>query len=293
MNKAIPKVVDTLIVTEVSTETGEVKTYEKDVYKALETERCIDYSKKRDELSMMIDNEFGNYFFYFYDKMGEIDIPINMKARFLYLCTFVAYNGYLVSKWEKDMRYLTPLTRKDLADKLMLSDREFKSTIKTLVDCGLLVIDNKYYKVNEDIIVRGETKQRKGYTRVFLDGVRELYEACKPVQHKQLYYMFMILPFVNLQHNVLCCDIEEQMYQNIKSVSIKDMCVICGYNPHDYSKFMKSVLKFKIKGKDVFMVCYRGVGNFIMINPSIYYAGTRVEDLKVLMGQFGYLLSDN
>lgn len=290
MNKAIPKVIDTLIVTEVSTETGEVKQYEKNLYKPLETERCIDYSKKRDELSMIIDNEFGNYFFYFYDRMGEIDIPINIKARFLYLCTFVAYNGYLVAKWEKDMRYLTPLTRKDLENKLGLGDREFKTTIKTLVDCGLLISDDKYYKVNEDIIVRGETKERVGYTRVFFNGVRELYEGCKPIQHKQLYYLFMVLPYINLQHNVLCSNIEEQMYQNVKILNMKDVCKIVGYDINNYSKLQKNLLKFKINNRDVLSITLRGDGSFIKINPAVYYAGTRVEDLKSLMGEFEYIL---
>lgn len=284
------KIKDTVIVMETSMTTGEVTEYEKNIYEQLSVQDEINKRKSKDMLYATIDDEFGNYFLYFYNNMNEIDIPTNMKARFLYLCTYIGYNEYLIDTYDNDKRLLVPLSRKDLESLLGLSEREFKTTIKSLTDSGLLIFDGKYYKVNTNVIIRGNTNCKKGYTRVFFNSVRHLYKNCKPIQHKQLYYLFMILPYVNVQHNVVCSNIEEEMQENIEALNVKDMCDICFYNRHDSTKFKNNLLKFKIGDKDVLIISYRGTGEFIRINPSVYYAGTRIGDLNDLMGEFGYRL---
>lgn len=291
MNQYVPRIADTVLVREIRQSTGEVIEYEKNVFEEEEIHKAIDYSKKRDELTMIMDNEFGKYFLYFYNVMNEYDIPIGVKARFLYLCTYVNYEGTLVDTNVVDKRCLSPLTRRDIEYKLGLSNVEFKITMKTLTDSGLLVSDGEVFTVNKDIINRGKTNKRTGYTRVFFNGIRELYHGCKPSQHKQLYYIFMILPYINLQHNVLCNDITEQMYEKITPISVKQMCEICGYDPSNYTKFYKNLLKFKVRDMNVIMISFVGENSFIRINPSVYYGGTRVNDLKDLMGQFGYNFS--
>lgn len=284
------KIKDTVSIVEISHSTGLVNEYDKDIYEENSIQSDINYIKSKDELFATISDEFGNYFLYFYDKMNEINIPTNMKARFLYLCTYIGYNEYLIDKYNSDKRLLVPLNRKDLENLLGLSEREFKNTIKILTESGLLIFDGKYYKVNTTIITRGKTNHKKGYTRVFFNSVRYLYTNCKPIQHKQLYYLFMILPYVNVQHNVVCSNIDEEMQEKIEALNVKDMCDICSYNRHDSTKFKNNLLKFKIDGKDVVIISYRGGGEFIRINPSVYYAGTRIGDLNDLMGEFGYRL---
>lgn len=282
-------IVDVLHVKEISEETGEVIEYTKPVY-SKEAKTKLDKNKNivlsQKELHLYLKEEYGNFFFYFYNKLDAYDIKPQYKLRFLYLASHLDYNnGNMVIRGEYNTKIR--LNKQTMKDILNLKDTEFKTTIKALMECGLLIKDNKYYNLNTDCSVKGEVSaNKKNYTRVFIKTIRELYNKCEPKNHKQLYYVFKMLNSINLQFNIPCYNAECESLDDIKPMKLPDICEVVGYDRSSSNKFWKSIRGFKI-GND-YVVCKHCIDDkeYIAINPRIYYAGTKIENVSYLVRLF-------
>lgn len=282
-------ILDTRYITEISETTGEVITYTKAIYnesgkEKLENNKIIKLSEK--ELHQYLKEEVGNFFFYFYNVLDECDIKPQYKVRFLYLASYLDYNNnLLVAKSEYNCKI--QLNRQMVKDILKLKESEFKNTIKTLLDNGLMLKDGIYYKLNTSYSIKGcLQKKSREYTRVFIRSIRELYDKCEPKQHKQLYYIFKMLPHVNVNFNIPCKNIDDDVMSNIDPLKINDICSLIGYDSSNGNKLWNILRSFKIG--DNYVVCKHVVdeSEYIAINPKLYYAGTRMENVKHLIGIF-------
>lgn len=282
-------IIDTLHITEVSEETGEAVTYTKAVYSPegqskLDENKQIKLSEK--ELHVYLKEEYGNFFFYFYNVLDTYDIKPQYKVRFLYLASYLDFNNdLLVAKDEYGLKI--QLNKPLMRDILKLKDTEFKSTLKTLIDSGLMIKDGSHYKINTVCSIKGNAPNTKQlYTRLFIKSIRELYDMCDAKNHKQLYYIFKILPYVNLQFNMVCHKTDCDIMKNIEPINITDLCRLIGYKETNSTRLWNTIRGFKI-GED-YVVCKHSVDKqeFITINPRIYYAGTRIENISYLTSIF-------
>lgn len=240
----------------------------------------------RDELSEIISAECGSFYFNFFNGgLNSMDIKESIKLRFLYLCTYTNYSEkgqYLVYDNGKKM------DRGGISDVLNLSDRELSVTITTLVKNNLLIKDGRYYMVDKDLMARGKLKpaQNKDYhTRVFDNGLRELYINCNAKQHKQLYYLFKLLPYVNLKYNAVCQNPTEDIVDNIIPLKLSEICEIVGYSIPNAKKFEKDMLKLQLFNQYAMLGIINGKGVWYKINPRILYSGTtsHLDELKALL----------
>ncbi|MGL6175096.1 MAG: hypothetical protein ACRC1P_10875 [Cellulosilyticaceae bacterium] len=290
LNKINPSdIIDTLHIVEVSEETGNVVEYTKSVYSAeakekMEENKNIILSQK--ELHVYLKEEYGNFFFYFYNKLDTYDIKPQYKLRFLYLASHLDYNnGNMIIRGEHNMKIR--LNKETMRDILKLKDTEFRKTVKALTDCGLLIKDGKHYDLNTDCSVKGEVpKNKKDYTRVFIKTIRNLYDKCDPISHKQLYYIFKILPLVNLQFNIPCRNTECETIRDIHPLTMTEICNEIGYNSTHASRLWKELRGFKVD--DNYVLCKHSIDDkeYLAINPMVYYAGTRIDNVKYLIGIF-------
>lgn len=282
-------IIDTKHITEVSELTGEVISYSKEVYSD-EGQQKLDNNKKlkvsQNELHKFLNEDVGKFFFYFYNKLEEYDISPQNKVRFLYLASYLDYdNGDIINKGQFNIKLR--MNRQNLMDILLLKDREFRNTLSALVNNNLLIRDTKYYKINTDCVSKGSLPNKSAnYTRVFIDTIRELYVKCDPKSHKQLYYIFKLLPYINFQYNIPCTNNDCEILGDIIPLSMKDMCEIVGYDSTSTTKLWNGLRKFKIQ--DNYVVCKHVVDDleFICINPRLFYAGTRIEDISYIIGVF-------
>ena len=290
LNKLKPSdIVDTIYIKEIYENTGEVIEYTKPVYSAeaqtkLSENKNIMLSQK--DLHLYLKKEYGNFFFYFYNKLDSYDIKPQYKLRFLYLASHLDYNnGNMIIRGEYNTKIR--LNRQIMKDILNLKDTEFKTTIKVLMDCGLLIKEDKYYNLNTDCSVKGEIPtNKKDYTRIFIKTIRDLYNKCEPKNHKQLYYVFKMLPVINLQFNMPCYNADCETIDNIKPMKLSDICEVVGYDKSSSNKFWKLIRGFKID--DNYVVCKHSIDDkeYIAINPRIYYAGTKIENVSYLVRLF-------
>lgn len=281
---------DIRYVTEISQATGEVTEYEKMVFDddLLEKERAkkhiIEKMNSREGLEDFLDEQFGKYFFYFYNALADIEIPANMKLRFLYLCSYITYDGYLY-----DQRTKRCISKKDLLNILNLSRRETYYTLDCLLKNNLLQEDDGRLFITPGYVYKGElTKkmQSSRFTRIFIEGIRQMYEQASPQMHRKLYSLFLVLPYIHLQSNIVCKNTGEIDLNYIEPYSTKDICTMCGYNNKNPSKFIRDLVDVKIGDAPIIgVVSYRGK-DFIKINPSLYYGGTRIDELIELVEDF-------
>lgn len=237
-----------------------------------------DYQKKRiqwEEFEKVIDKECGSFYFnFFMNGLYDLQIKESIKVRFLYLLSYTKYSNqgsYLVHDNNKLM------TKQDIFDKLNLSEKEFTRTLKTLLDAGLLIKENDYYLANTYLATRGEitSKQKQSpYTRIFDEGIRSLYENCTSRQHKQLYYLFRLLPYVSLKFNAICKNPSEELVEKVIPLKLKEICEIVGYNSQNSSKFKREMYQLKIFNQYAMLGIECGKGIWYKVNPRLLYAGT-------------------
>lgn len=282
-------ILDTKHITEVSEVTGEVVTYTKEILtdagrSKIDNNKKIKISEK--ELHQYLKSEVGNFFFYFYNVLDGIDIPLQYKTRLLNIASYIDYNSDdLIIRGECNVKL--KLTKSNLKDIMNVGDTEFRKTLKVLIDNELIYKNGRHYKVNTDCIIKGDApKVTPEYCRVFIKTIRDLYIGTEPKNHKQLYYIFKLLPHVNRQFNIPCRNVECDTLQDIEPMSLADICFAIGLDVTHRNRLWKMLRGFKVD--DDYMMCKHEVDDidFLCINPKLFYAGTRIENISYMINVF-------
>lgn len=282
---------DIINVTEVNTKTGQILEYEKVVYTPegnIKMQNNFILSKALTESQEYIKERFGRFFFYFYMKMDKIDIPMAHKTRFIYLSTFLDYDTeHLVTKIDGQGNVYFRVDKKRLKDLLGLNDCEHSRTLKSLIDNNVLYKDGEYFNINTEYSICGHNnKANKDCTRVFKETIRELYRTTEIKQHKNLYYLFKLLPYINKQSNVLCDDIYAEHVCNSKPLSMYQVWSKLGMDAQNGDKVYKNLKKIKLNGQYLIAKLQIGDNEYITVNPYLYYGGNNIEGLGFLLEMF-------
>lgn len=291
----------------VNPKTGEVMDFhEKTIYIQTEEERkqAAEYFKKvkeNEERLKIINEKFKEYggFVWNVYNINEKTFP-QLKpssiTRLMFLSTYLNYDGYLMYNKR------TIMNKKQLFETMKLSEREFHYFYKELIDYKILkTVDDKLY-INQDLFGKGQLHKKiiaefsfkeKYITRLYIDGIRELYDKSTPRSHKTLSYLFQILPYVNRQYNIVCFNPLENDLNLVQGMSLGQFCETIGYSEHNSNKLFRTLFEpqFIINGKVTTAMRYvvdKGLEKStysMFINPKVYYAGNRWKDVEVL-GKF-------
>ena len=127
--------------------------------------------------------------------------------------------------------------------------------------------------------------------KFYFDGIQTLYRACDPEQRGRLGILFKLLPFVNIEWNLLCrpeCAMETDL-SKVELLTMADFCALSGFDVKHINDLVRSYrdITFDVDGhKELFCsITYDGVnkaGAYICINPNILYSGKFPENVKVL-----------
>ena len=113
-------------------------------------------------------------------------------ARLMYLATYLSYDG-------------VHSERKRMAELLGLKRKTFDRFFAEVTDAGMLIKTDDGYTMNRNYFVRGKVERADStrFTRVFIKSMRALYEATPPRLHQYLGYIFLMMPYVNVQWNII------------------------------------------------------------------------------------------
>lgn len=226
--------------------------------------------------------------FYFIPTSEQFtNIAPETVTRLIYLNSFVGYDDNKLMLTQR-----TPMKRKDLAEILNVSKstisrfwREVSPTYITESDSGLIFSNNIIFK-------RGNIKNAKEYLqyqKIYISGVRKLYEATGRNNHRQLGYLFKLLPFINLEYNMLCYNPSETDIEKIELMSIADFCKMIGYDVAHLNKLMSIYrsIQFDVGGRyeRFCAITYDGINKNnakIFVNPHILYCGSNYNKAEIL-----------
>lgn len=272
-------------------DTGEVEQFEGVAYS---TEQLQVIQKKQDSLKRR-----GKEFIWFLFNYCEEIFP-NLSApnisRLFYLATFCGYDGGLTNDGGK-----TFMNKSQVKQQLRLNDHRFKEFWDEMRKYDILYEENKEVYINTKLFQKGKIKKKdidSNFTRIYCQCVRNIYESCKStIEHKKLFYIFKIIPYVNRSNNIVCWNPEEQDTKKVKPMTTGEFCDQVGYDKANARRLFKDLLSLKVNNKN--LLCYIVpewdiTKWLIVINPNIYYGGSGCAETKQYFNaNIQYKISDN
>lgn len=203
--------------------------------------------------------------------------------RFIYLATYIDYeSGYVI--WnnrrvtDSDLKYIFGVSRN-----LVTSIKQglYDNMLITTDSDGYIIVNPRYcYKGSSNT-----TKQQ--YTRVFINSIRELYnKSVDPREHKMMGRLILILPYVNVWHNIICLNIKEKDMSKLVLPNLAQLDSILGVSNKNASRTLKDLLSITVGGEPALLNISHNKANMYAINPRIYYGGTHATHLEELQGYF-------
>ena len=230
--------------------------------------------------------KYGSFVWLLYNAGQALDLGIQPDelTKLIYISTYMGYNNRLMVSENESM------TKKQMKNILRVSEDTFHKFYISLTNAEILSEDiDKSLYLNTSIFKRGAIKNVKdidcNIMRLYIKSVRSLYNEAKISDHRLLSYLFQAIPFVNMSYNILCFNPIETDLKKVKPMVMKDFCSLVGYSP-DNDRRLKTKLKgIKINNLPVFSFVDNADGLFCYINPNVYYAGNKWDEVKVL-GKF-------
>ena len=204
------------------------------------------YKKRigQEELKKHFKHNYGSFYFDFYIRIEEL-LNDSLLSRTLYLCSYLDFDNNLV----------------------------IKKGILIMNQDGNFSINKKYFRKGD--IMREESVET---VRVFDNAIRELYERCTPREHKKLALLYKLIPYINNNWNIVCKNIHEENRDLIEPYELKEIAKILGVT--NITRFRNDLLKLTVDGQPVVMIQLVLNKSRILINPKVYYKGTRLDEVK-------------
>lgn len=269
-----------------------------------EQERIAEAKKAREQRELMKSWRLQGCnkrekFIFVSTKVDFPGVPPAMVTRLIYLSTYAAYSaiaGMVKKKGDKSLGNPlicngVPLQRKDLAKVLSISKRHTANFFKAVCPQFIREDEQGNLFLVKGFFSRGglRKKQFVQYQKVYNNGVRKLYEAANGKYHTQLGYIFMMIPYISVEYNILCWNPMETEMEKVCPISPKEFCTIVGYSLPNLNRLMKVYrsIMFDVCGKREHfckIVCdWNDQSNaMICINPAVIYSGTGIHHLEIM-----------
>lgn len=214
-------------------------------------------------------------------------LPPATAARLIYLSSYLRYGTDCLYVTQR-----TPMKVSDLPKVMGLSDSTIYRFLEEVCPSFLSADDNGDLHINTSVFRRGALPQRDGlgaFQKVYIEAVRNLYRATPVSNHKQLGYIFLMLPYINIQYNVLCKNPYETDIAHVETLTVREFCNLIG---HSYSTVARlreaySRIRFMVNGQQELFCAFVSDGSSlddarIFVNPHVFYSGTDPERVEVL-----------
>lgn len=230
--------------------------------------------------------QLGKFFFLAINSTLNSLSPATV-ARLIYLSSFLRFGT--------DCLYITqrtPMKVSDLQKVMGLSDTTIYRFLKDVCPSYLFSDEDENLHIDTSIFRRGGLPKKEGlgsHQKVYIDAIRNLYRATPISNHKQLGYIFLMLPFINIQYNVLCKNPYETDILHVEPLTVREFCELIG---HSYSTVARlrdaySKIRFVVNGQPELFCAFVSDGNNlddarIFVNPHVFYSGTNHRNVEIL-----------
>lgn len=243
--------------------------------------------KKQKEINWISSGE-ENFIFHLFNKQFE-DLSPQSIVRLIYIATYIDYSNNILCFENK-----VSLTKKDIKKLMLLSDSVFKRWFNEMIDKKYIIQKENNFYITDKYFRKGQINKNLSdyknnrYTRIYINAIRKLYITTKSTSHTYLGYIFQLVPFVNLQWNIVCHNPLESDKDLISPITVGEFCDIIEYDKKNAKRLIKilSEIKFEWKEKTQRFCSYiydADITNMMMfINPNIFYSGNNFSEVEVL-----------
>lgn len=213
--------------------------------------------------------------------------PANL-SRLIFLATHLSYHNNELRTSERHK-----LTKKELASVLDVSESTAERFWREVSPKYIVEGDDGVLRTNPEIFAKGRIKHLMTfYIKVYAKGMEHLYFSVHKSKHKHLGYVFAMLPYINIEHNILCWNTEETDISKVKPMSMREFCDEIGFNYKHIDRLHRAYKKMSFdvgEGKrELFCSIIKNeyTGKELMIiNPKVFYSG-RNSDAVLEFGKF-------
>lgn len=275
----------------INKETGEILVGQEIVDLATKENRNQTIKKNNYYLIQKTNNymikEFGNFYHMFYGNILNLKIEPQYMVRFLYLCSYVNYDNLLVTGYGKGQ---IKLKESDLQEILKLSRADYFRTKSILKEHNLILIDeDKNIVINGKYASKGKIDSKEKtinleVIRMFENGIKDLYETASTREHKRLALFIKVLPYINIEHNIVCKNPEEKDMKKLIPYSLIELAEMLEYkNP---ARLKADLFAITVDGEHAFMMITDAYGKYFTVNPKIYCKSNNMQSLMAISNYF-------
>lgn len=248
----------------------------------------------KSEFEQELREEYGTFFFTNYDEViklfyndGKFDGALAFK--FMYLCSYSDYEGNL--NWGNEYRgaYRGNMRGKDLEEVLGLTRANAHIVKKKLIALGALIEkEDNTLTVSKKLCIRGKLigRNKQDSSRVFDDYIKELYVNSNVREHTRLGRFLLLLPYINVNHNVLCFNTAEKDPYKVQVLTIQDITTIMGSDVSHARRTQNDLLKSTVGGEPIFGIFHLWGSETFVVNPRVFYKGNDSDCLEPIANLF-------
>lgn len=253
--------------------------------------------QQQEDLRRRKENEIRRFFaksakgvkFYFVSRGGELKgMSPETVARLIYLISYIRLEENRTREnllmWKR-----RPMKREDLPAVLNVSPATVTKFWSEVFPEYINENNEGLLFNNSDLFIKGRGLT-KSSLKFFVKGIQELYRITPATKHRYLGYLFQLLPYVNIEYNILCHNPLETELEDIEPMSLGEFCDLIDYDKSNLSRLLKVYrnLKFSLgdqPSERFVSFVYDGLDRDnarVFINPNILYSGTRGDKVAVL-----------
>lgn len=262
----------------INTETGEIipQCEIRTPQQITATQRQID--KKRMEQHML--SVTGNFCFYFFTNCQLAGLDNATITRLIMASTYCNYNGILCHDNGRI------ITQDGLQQILHLKDRVFFNFVAKCKTAGILSYDGQQYKLDRDVFAKGNLKKKdyqQDFTKIYAEGIRNIYNSVSVASHKTLGYLFAILPYINRDYNFLCKNQDENNLDNLSYLTLGEVAAMFGYDVTHIGRLKSDLWHIRFDNGEL---CVNFVPHpdlalwCVIVNPRLYYMGSNPIEMQ-------------
>lgn len=256
----------------------------REIFKKQQIQQGADNVLKKKKLNRSTEE---NFLFMFYelnvDLLKYYKLNGSNITRLIYLATYLSYTNILM------LNEQTPMTKKDMQDKLKLSKNAFYDFYNQVIDCKILIEEDGSYSFNRKYFIKGnltEMEKESYYARAYINTIRYLYENTKPKSHKSLSVLFRAIPYLSVEYNIICQNPTETALNLIRPMSLKELGEKLGYS-EIRTKELKREFKNIITTDGYYILHFVTNGSdnrkdSMFINPDVVYGGHHFKEVDIL-----------
>lgn len=243
---------------------------------------------EKEHYKKLVGKELGHFYWIMADDVFS-DLQPQTVAKLVMLCTYLYYDDM----FRKSTK--TTIKKTDLQQILNISKKATYDFWREVKDRYITERDGDLFISEQANIFRGRLPKAQEpeithYQKAYISAIRRLYRATSIRKHKQLGYVFKLLPYINLEYNIFCKDPFIKDIDDIMPLSVVDLCNLIGYNVSQSARLLKDLqaLTFEINHRQEYLISYVDNGGntpqnkMVFVNPHILYNGSDFQKVEVL-----------